>query len=186
MLFHACLYYLSFLPLWILIIINEIFRMISAGSVFKFSIFLITVLLLLVVYSCLVVFTKFDSRKKVNTRVVSNMTAKEDKFSVAEFMMSFVFPFWAFDFSTFQGMISFSVIFLSLGFLCIKHRYFCCNIVLEIWGYRIYECEYTSCVNSTEIIKKKVLCKKNLQRCLGNNLIEKNLSNDYSLIIVEE
>lgn len=185
MLLHICLYYLSFVPLWILVIINETFVMVAAEEKRILGLVVISLLVAFSLYFCIVLLFALNVRKKDNTRSVRLESVKEDKFSVAEFMMSFVLPFWAFDLNSIPGMICFVVFFLLLGVVCIRHRIFCCNIVLEILGYRIYECSYSPSDNAGQTINKKVLCKVNLQKPIEGNLIEKKLSNDYSLFIVQ-
>lgn len=125
------MYYLAFTPLWILVILTDIFSIMDneadlytekTSIPFLFGAFLVALH---------IVRKELTSEKVDNVQPMHLKNVKEEKFAVAEFMMSFVFPMFAFDFTKYQGVLLFSVFFLIFGWLCIKHNYFCVNVVLE-------------------------------------------------------
>ncbi|WP_147338108.1 hypothetical protein [Ruminococcus sp. AF17-22AC] len=102
---------------------------------------------------------------------------------MAEFLMSFIFPMFAFDFTNHQGAVLFLVFFIIFGWLCIKHNYFCVNVVLEVMGYKIYNCKYKN--EDNELVEKKILSKKYLKKNVGEKIRVRYLNNEYVLDCTE-
>lgn len=103
--------------------------------------------------------------------------ASEEKLVTAEFLATFIIPLFAFDFTTWEGMALFGFFFLIFGWLCVHHNYFCTNIMLDVFKYRIYECRL---VDGQEIeIERKIISKRNLKLCQGTYIFSKGLNNDY-------
>ena len=120
---------------------------------------------------------ELTSEKVDNVQPMHLKNVKEEKFAVAEFMMSFVFPMFAFDFTKYQGILLFSVFFLMFGWLCIKHNYLCVNVVLEIMKYKIYDCE---CVNMDKIkYEKKILSNRRLIEQSNTTVLTRRINNEY-------
>lgn len=63
------------------------------------------------------------------------------------------------------------------GWICVHHNYFCANINLDVWGYRIYE---TVVLDHEQEVEVKVISKSNLKTHIGENLVLKWINNDYS------
>lgn len=59
---------------------------------------------------------------------------------IAEYLLSYILPLFAFDFTVWNGVVLFLIFFTILGFLCIKHNYFSVNIILEMAEFRFYNC----------------------------------------------
>ena len=103
-------------------------------------------------------------------------TAKEEKLLTVEFLFSFVFPLFAFDFTKWESVVLFLFFFLLFGYLCTSHNYFCTNIMLDIYHYKIYSCEL---VDNHVTIQKKVISKRELTACCDDTIYAKGLNNDY-------
>lgn len=59
----------------------------------------------------------------------------------AEFLLAYVLPMVAFDFSEGKGVMLFAVYFQVLAYLCIRNNNIYTNIYLELRKYRMYECD---------------------------------------------
>lgn len=106
-------------------------------------------------------------------------SASEEKLLTAEFLATFIFPLFAFEFTTWEGMVIFAIFFLVFGWLCIRHNYFCTNIMLDVLGYRIYACHL---VDSNDVeYEKKIISKRDLSLCTGTYIYAMGLNNDYSM-----
>ena len=116
-----------------------------------------------------------------NTQEYQLEIAREEKFLAAEFLMSFVFPLFAFDFTKYQSVLLFLVFFLIFGWLCIRHNYFCVNVILEVMGYKVYDCSYLTFGDSSIEKKKKVISKRSLPQCGGDIIRVRGLNNEYML-----
>lgn len=123
--FSVCMYYLAFTPLWILVVLTDFFSIVDNEVDLYTEIISIALLFGAFVVAVYVLRKELNSEKVDNLQPMYLGNVKEEKFAVAEFMMSFVFPMFAFDFTKYQGVLLFSIFFLIFGWLCIKHNYFC-------------------------------------------------------------
>ena len=119
--------------------------------------------------------TNAQNRKKVEL-----LEVKEEKFLIAEFLMAYIFPLFAFDFTKWDGMVLFLIFFGILGWQCIRHKYLCVNIVLDAMGYNIYECKLN---DAGTTIEKKILSKRKLRSEINSKLIYTAINNDYVIDI---
>lgn len=177
-LFLLCLYFTSFTPLWLAILyidIKSILKNISNCEIEKISIVSIIVLfaIALVVLNIELRMTNNDSMKN---KLIS---AKEEKTMISDYLLSYVLPLFAFDFTEFDGIVIFLIFYFTLGFLCIRHNYFGANIILEIMGYRFYKCKIES-VDKVEY-SKTIISNQQLTGCLGEMISLKSLNNECKL-----
>ena len=179
MVFQLSMYYLSFTPLWITVILMDVFSMVNGE--FNLWTEYISIPLLVVVFILAITCVRKELNPKGmdNTQEYELESAKEEKFLAAEFLMSFVLPLFAFDFTKHQSVILFLVFFLIFGWLCIRHNYFCVNVVLEAMGYKVYDCTYQTF--DEVIIEKKVISKRPLPQCVGDTVRTRSLNNEYVL-----
>lgn len=103
--------------------------------------------------------------------------AKENKSITAEFLLSYILPLFAFDFTLWSETVKFLIFFFTFGYLCIYHNFFTVNIILEFLNYRVYECTITNSDNQK--ISKSIISKNSLSVLTGNELIIKHINNDY-------
>ena len=89
----------------------------------------------------------------------------------------FIIPLFAFIFPTWEGMTLFGFFFLVFGWRCVRHNFFCTNIMLDVFNSRIYECKI---VDGREVeIERKIISKRKLKLCQGTYIYSKGLNNDY-------
>ena len=62
----------------------------------------------------------------------------EQKTAAMEYLLSFILPMFAFDFTQWNQVVLFLIYFAVVGFLCFKHNLLVANIILEVAGYRFY------------------------------------------------
>ena len=171
------MYYLAFTPLWILVVLTDFFSIMDNEADLDTEKISIPFLFGAFLVALHIVRKELTSEKVDNVQPMYLKNVKEEKFAVAEFMMSFVFPMFAFDFTKYQGVLLFSVFFLIFGWLCIKHNYLCVNVVLEIMKYKIYDCE---CVNMDKIkYEKKILSNRKLIEQSNITVLTRRINNEY-------
>ncbi len=106
-------------------------------------------------------------------------SAKEQKSITAEYLLSYILPLFAFDFTHWDQVILFLIFFGILGFLCIRHNYFSVNIILEVANFRFYEC---SLKNDDGIeIETLILSNRKLNSMYGKRLSLKPINNEIKL-----
>jgi hypothetical protein len=123
----------------------------------------------------MVLFSKYEEG---TTRFVLN-SVKEEKSIASEYLLSYILPLFAFDFTKWDSVILFLIFFVTLAFLCIRHNYFSVNIVLEVLKYQVYSCEIE---NDDQIsLTTSIISRKNLMAKKGEEIRLKALNNEYKL-----
>lgn len=177
MIFQWSMYYLSFAPLWVCVLFMNAMSLIHGTSspwTERISILLIPTMFII----AFAVMKRHLKPNKSGSQKFGLETSSEEKLLTAEFLAAFILPLFAFDFTSWEGIALFSIFFFVFGWLCYRHNYFCTNIVLDISGYRIYDC---GLVDSNDVeVRKKIISKRNLTMCTGTYIFAKGLNNDYS------
>lgn len=171
--FSIVMYFTSFIPLWITVLfvdMKSIFENTDNVWTEKISAILICIGCLICVFMPLEKNLSFRSEKYILN------SSKECKTVNSEFLLSYILPLLAFDFTQWDGVVQFLIFFIVLGYLCIRHNYFSVNIVLELKGYKMYECTLT---NSDGIkIERTVISKQQLSIKRGYEIELKTINND--------
>lgn len=176
MIIQFAMYYLSFLPLWVSIIIINGISIVRNDRCLWIERISIPVILFGIIISSLIVYKWITKKGKQNREIYTIESAKEVKFITAEFLMSYVFPLLAFDFTQWDGILLFLLFFSAFGFLVYRHNYFCTNIALELCKYKVYECELKTGVQT---ISKRVVSRKELDSLTGKKIRTRKYNNDY-------
>lgn len=177
------MYFLSFVPLWITVLFIDIKSLVDGGRDKWTEIISITGILIGLLVSLIILFVKFfvtDDEK----HVLTIQEAKESKTITAEFLLSYILPLFAFDFTQWDEVVKFLIFFLIFGFLCIRHNNFSVNIILELMHYRMYECRLMN-ADSKEV-ERTVISKNTLSTSRGKDAQVKILNNEYYLDLYDK
>lgn len=172
------MYFLSFVPLWITILFIDIKSLIDVGGDKWTEIISISGILLGLLVSLIILFIKFfviDDEKYVLTI----QEVKESKTITADFLLSYILPLFAFDFTQWDEVVKFLIFFLMFGFLCVRHNNFSVNIVLEFMHYRMYECSLMNADGKE--VERTIISKNILSTSKGKDIRVKILNNEYYL-----
>ena len=172
------MYFLSFVPLWITILFIDIKSLVDGGGDKWTEIISISGILLGLLVSMIILFVKFFV-KDDEKYVLTINDAKESKTVTAEFLLSYILPLFAFDFTQWDEVVKFLIFFLIFGFLCIRHNNFSVNIILELMHYRMYECKLMN-ADGMEV-ERTVISKNILSTSKGKDVQVKILNNEYYL-----
>lgn len=176
--FQWSMFYLAFTPLWVSVIIQDILSLARKTESPVTEWINIGVLPVAFIIS-LIIMKKELKPSTTETQHYHLEAAEEEKFLTAEFLFTYIFPLFAFDFTTWNGVLLFGIFFIIFGWLCNRHNYFITNIMLDVFKYRIYSCEL---LDDNEVpVMKKVISKKYLRTNVGDSIFLKQLNNDYSL-----
>lgn len=191
--FEKSMFFLSFLPLWLSIIIIEgvsVWRgtehwwteLLSTAAIF-------IVLIICGIYAYRWIRKEDTEEEKQNLGDYIIVRAKEERFAAVEFMMSYVFPLFAFDFTKWDGVLLFLIFFCCFGFLVIRHRIYCTNLVMEKLGYRSFECELKTYNDNDQadeseetddsVITKWIVSRQWLEGEEGERIQTRRINNDY-------
>lgn len=180
-LFSMSLYHTSFAPLWISILfidikscienpLNQWTELISIGCILISCLIALIVLMVALCTNC-----------KEGTTQQKVISATEEKTITAEYLLSYILPLFAFDFTQWSQVVLFLIFYLTLGFLCIRHNYFSVNIILEVENFRFYYCSLEN--EDGKVLEQRILSHRRLNGCVGETLYLKSLNNDYKLDI---
>lgn len=176
MIFEFSMYYLSFLPLWLSVILMDAISIIRNEDDIWTEIISIPVIIVGTLVCSLFVYGWIKKKGFQNKETYELKVAKEERFLTAEFIMSYVLPLFAFDFTQWDGVTLFVLFFGIFWFLVYRHKYFCTNLALEICKYRVYECELGI---GDQIICKRVVSRNELDGICGKTIRTKKFNNDY-------
>lgn len=178
------LFVTSFLPLWISIIFIDIKSVIcNSGNIYTEIICIIAIVLAnafsVIVLNCWIKKETVTS----DEMIVSN--ACENKTVSAEYLLAYILPLFAFDFTQWDSVILFLIFFITLGYICVKHHNFSINILLELMKYNVYDCKLKTEENAELDIEKKIISKLDLAKFKGRIIRIENLNNEYSIVRAE-
>ena len=123
-----------------------------------------------------------DKKEKYQEQLL--ISAKEEKSITSEYLLSYVLPLCAFDFTKYDQVVEFLFFYLILGYLCVKHSHFSVNIVLDFCGFRLYDCELQNVDHKH--INKIVISKRKLNMCVGEDIYIKSINNNYRLDVFKK
>ena len=177
--FSVSLYFLSFLPLWISIVFLDVLSIIENKTSCATEYISIICILLATTLSAAVIIHEFHRQGKEGAREGILKSVKEEKTITAEYLLSYILPLFAFDFTVWSQVVLFLIFFMTLGFLFLRHNYYCVNIVLELAGYRFYQCSVQG--HGEKEFQKLIISRRPLNSLKGNQIIVAMLNNDYGL-----
>ncbi|MDD3138010.1 MAG: hypothetical protein PHX08_03440 [Lachnospiraceae bacterium] len=177
-LFSFSLFFLSFAPLWISVLFIDIKSCVENNDYLWTERLGIG----LIMFFAIVCFFIVKAGLKTNTKGATFQRlkcAKEEKTITAEYLLSYILPLFAFNFRLWNEVVLFLIFFFTLGYLCIRHNHFSVNIVLEMSGYRIYDCSF---VNEDGIQTDcSVISRRKVNGYIGETISVKPLNNEYKL-----
>ncbi len=155
-LFKWNMFVTSFLPLWVSIIIISIWTIFgnvsntldSNNTVFVCIFNNITELVMIFVITILVISSMVGINKFIKEHKEAEvapkgkiMRARKANKLTSEFLLAYILPMIAFDFSDLKFIVLFVIYFFTLAFLCIRNNNVYTNIFLEFRGHKIYDCD---------------------------------------------
>lgn len=173
------LFFLSFTPLWISIVFVDAMSLIRGNTEVGTEIISIITIVVVMLFSLIVLVCAFNSKKRDGVQKYRITAVREEKSITVEFLLSYILPLFAYDFTLWEGVVLFLVFFITLGVLCIKHNYFCVNIVLELLGYGFYQCDL---INEDDVkLTETIISKKKLNGCVSTTISIRPINNEFSI-----
>lgn len=121
-----------------------------------------------------------------NPKVKILKATRANKLS-AEFLLAYILPMIAFDFSNMQNLVLFLIYFSVLAFLCIRNNNIYTNIFLEFKGYKMYYCDVSAFLVNTNHIYRDCLMISKTNICQEEeNIISSWDFDNYIYITIDE
>ena len=181
----------SFIPLWLSIIVADVWNVVESGvenwsanngilsnliEVCKLNwvSIIVSILVFVLMIISIISINVFLKDKCGNTqapRIKIKKAIRANKLS-SEFLLAYILPMIAFDFTDIRSVILFIIYFAMLAFLCIRNSNVYTNIWLEFKGYRMFMCDLeTKKMGRTHIYTDcLVISKNNLTTKLENDI----------------
>ena len=121
----------------------------------SFSIFI----LFLFIYSAIILnnFIKRNSKSTNNSNGQIKKVTRAFNLS-SDFLLAYILPMVAFDFSNLKDVILFVTLFLTLAFLCIRNENIYTNLFLEFLGYQMFYIDLKEDINDeSSIVRENIL-----------------------------
>lgn len=174
------LYFISFMPLWISVIFIDIKSLFIDKTDSPWMERMSIAGLIIMILACMVfVLVKMAPSSHENANGYSIQEAKEQKTATIDFLLSYIMPLYAFDFTTWYGVVLFLFFFWIFWRLTAGHNIFSANIVMDLAKFRFYECKLMTGDNT--IVEMTVLSKRELISRKGEEIYIKSLNNDIKL-----
>lgn len=177
----SCLYFTSFFPLWLSILFIDVKSYFENTENLWTERISISIIVLASIFSMVVLLFAFANNSKEGSTKVMIKDAVDDKTITSEYLLSYILPLFAFDFTKWDQLVLFLVFFLTLFFLCIRHNHFSVNVWLEILNYKIFTCELED--EDKNVVKRKIISRRTLNIRKGEYIYLKSLNNEIKLDI---
>ena len=182
--FSVSLYFLSFIPLWISIVFLDVLSIIENKTSCITEYISIGCILIATAFSTAVIIYEIHGQGKEGAKEGILESVKEEKTITAEYLLSYILPLFAFDFTLWSQVVLFLIFFMTLGFLFLRHNYYCVNIVLELAGYRFYQCSIKG--YDGKEFQKIIISRQHLNSLKGNAIFVAMLNNDFGLDVSDK
>lgn len=83
--------------------------------------------------SCTVIYHEMHKHGREGSSKQTIKCAREKKAITAEFLLSYILPLFAFDFTLWNQVVLFLVFFVTLGYLCVSER-----VAEHMWGNMLF------------------------------------------------
>ena len=114
---------------------------------------------------------------KENSEQMQIKSVSEQKTASLEYMLSFVLPMFAFEFTQWETVILFILYFAVLSYLTLKHNLLVANIVFEVLHYQFYD---VTVVNGYNVeLTRKVISKRPLENLQAEDIFLRSMNNGF-------
>ena len=178
-----CMFFLSFTPLWLSILFVDIVNIMENDECLYTEWISILLVVFFFAISLIVLLISLNTKKRAGIQKYRISSVSEEKTISAEYLLSYILPLFAFDFTVWSQVVLFLIYFLTLGYLCIKHNHLNVNIVLELMNYRFYQCELEN--EDKLLVTKCIISKEKLLNHKNDIISVRPLNNEFSLDLLD-
>lgn len=132
-------FFLSYTPLWISVSFVDLMSLFYYNTLNpwteRISITLITIGYVVSIPNMAITLHKMG---KEGSEKYEIKEVREEKTVAMEYLLSFILPMFAFEFTHWDQAVLFLIYFAVLGFLCLRHNLLVANVILEAAKYKFY------------------------------------------------
>ena len=171
-LFKYAMFFTAFIPLWITILFLDIMSITDETNNYIGSeVVGIGCIAIGLFLSAIIIFCSMRGVRSQNYTKYKILSAEQEKGITSEFLLSYILPLFAFDFTRWVSVFEFLIYFVILAFLCVRNNNVYANLLFEIKRYKFYTCEMQWVAEpDTTPISMMVISKKPLTAHKGNTI----------------
>lgn len=174
--FRFSVFFVSYTPLWLSIIYVDLMNVFYHNTASPWT-ERISITCILLAY-CVSVPNMVRTLKKIgkeNSEKLRINTAHEQKTASLEYLLTFVLPMFAFEFTQWENCILFLLYFAVLSFLVLKHNLLVANIVLELLHYQFYDVTVEDGYGQKTL--REVISKRHLENLAEEDIYLRSMNN---------
>lgn len=139
-LFKFSVFFVSYTPLWLSIIYIDLMNVFYHNTMNPWTERIsITSIFMAYLISIPNLIQSMQKLRQENSEKFTINAASEQKTASLEYILTFVLPMFAFEFTQWENLVMFLLYFVVLSYLVLKHNLLVANIVLELLRYQFYE-----------------------------------------------
>ena len=141
----------SFVPLWISIILIIawdtmavkysslpcLFRVNAVQLIFA----AVIVIMLMIAVASVLAFIRLKGKPNEGSGVGRIISARKSTSLITDFLLSYILPMIAFDFTGVRDIVLFLIYFMLIAFLSIRNGNVYTNVLFEFMGYKLFDCD---------------------------------------------
>lgn len=171
-LFKVAMFFTAFIPLWITVVFLDAMSISDktnkniGAEVIDIGCIVVGLLL-----STIIILCSMRGVRKSDYAKYKILSVEQEKGITSEFLLSYILPLFAFDFTKWVNVVEFLIYFLILAFLCVRNNNVYANLLFEVKKYKFYTCEmqWVAEADATPI-PMMVISKKPLTAYTGNTI----------------
>lgn len=169
--FKLVMFITSFLPLWITIMFIDTLNIIrDEAALYTEKISLVAIIIVLL-FSFTIIYKSIKQITPTNYKTYIIESVVQEKGITSEFLLSYILPLVAFDFTMWESVVQFLLYFIVLAFLCIRNNNVYANLLFECKGYKFYDCELIWAAEpNVAPLQGLIISKSNLSAQKGNTI----------------
>lgn len=162
--FKFSVFFVSYTPLWLSIMYIDLMNIFYHSTQYRWTeIISLGCIALAYLVSIPDIVLTMKRLGKENSELLVIKAVHERKTASIEYILTFVLPMYAFEFTQWENVILFLLYFIVLAYLSLKHNLLVANIVFEVLHYQFYDIEAE---NSYGVpITREVISKRHLENC---------------------
>ena len=168
--------FLSYLPLWLSILIIDIKNMAERQTSLVTEKCSVIAICLVCSLSMLNLIVEYKRQKQFGSITYMIDTLHEEKSIASEYLLTYILPLSAFNFTLGYQTLLFLLFFLTVTCLSLRHNRFSANIFLEFLGYRFFVCDLKDKNGVT--VSKTVISRTRLQNKRKQNIKVCSINNE--------
>ncbi|GLC31133.1 hypothetical protein [Clostridium omnivorum] len=180
--FKIAMFITSFTPLWITIMFINILSIIKGGPNLCTEKIGLAVIVISMFFSICIIYGSMKSIKETAYKPYKIVNATQEKGITSEYLLSYILPLFAFDFTKWDSVVQFLIYFSILAFLCIRNNNVYANLMFECRRYKFYTCELQWAPEpDVAPIQAVVISRLNLCANKGNTIEVEQLNKPFYL-----